>query len=128
MWKTRRNIDEAENAGPTQREILKEVLLVAAESDMWLTLEELARVTKYPPASISAQLRHLRKPEFGGYVVEKRRCEVEEAQRSTKRERVWEYQMRRAVWLGAGVEIAALAEVAGSGSDAVSEKAGEIGK
>ena len=124
MWKTRRNIDGAMNAGPTQREILKEVLLVAAASDMWLTLEELARVTKYPPASISAQLRHLRKPEFGGYVVEKRRCEVEEAQRSTKRERVWEYQMRRALWLNAGAEIVAAAEVAGSDS----EKAAEIGK
>lgn len=123
MWKTRRNIDGPENAGPTQREILKEVLLVAAEGDMWLTLEELARVTKYPPASISAQLRHLRKPEFGGYVVEKRRCEVEEAQRSTKRERVWEYQMRRALWLNERAGIALVAEV---GSD--SEKAAEIGK
>jgi hypothetical protein len=27
--------------------------------------------THYPPASISAQLRHLRKPEYGGFVVEK---------------------------------------------------------
>jgi len=45
----------------TQREILQEVLLCAARYDVWMTLEELAHKTRYPEASISAQLRHLRK-------------------------------------------------------------------
>lgn len=40
----------------------------------WVTLPELAGATGYPEASISAQLRHLRKPQFGGYKVEKKRA------------------------------------------------------
>jgi hypothetical protein len=39
----------------------------------WYTLAEIEAYTGYPQASISAQLRHLRKPKFGGYLVEKRR-------------------------------------------------------
>jgi hypothetical protein len=39
----------------------------------WRTLGEIEEVTDDPQASISAQLRHLRKERFGGYVVEKRR-------------------------------------------------------
>lgn len=35
----------------------------------WFTLPQLAEVTGDPPASISAQLRHLRKPRFGGHTV-----------------------------------------------------------
>ena len=38
----------------------------------WRTLDEIATVTGDPHASISAQLRHLRKPRFGSYMVEKR--------------------------------------------------------
>lgn len=38
----------------------------------WRTLEQLRRITGDPEASISAQLRHLRKPRFGGHTVEKR--------------------------------------------------------
>jgi hypothetical protein len=38
----------------------------------WRTLDEIAHATGDPHASISAQLRHLRKPRFGAYVVEKR--------------------------------------------------------
>jgi hypothetical protein len=38
----------------------------------WLTLKEIAQQTGDPPASISAQLRHLRKPRFGAYVLHKR--------------------------------------------------------
>lgn len=41
----------------------------------WRTLNEIAEVTGDPPASISAQLRHLRKPRFGKWPVEKRRVE-----------------------------------------------------
>jgi len=38
----------------------------------WRTLAEIESVTGDPPASISAQLRHLRKKRFGSYVVERR--------------------------------------------------------
>ena len=37
----------------------------------WRTLREIAQRTGDPEASISAQLRHLRKPRFGGYTVER---------------------------------------------------------
>lgn len=37
----------------------------------WLTLGELESLTGDPPASISAQLRHLRKAKFGAHGVEK---------------------------------------------------------
>ncbi len=70
-----------------QREILLEVLRIAAQYETWVTLEELAGKTKFPPASISAQLRHLRKARFGGWTVERRRrAWVEE-------ELVWEYRL-----------------------------------
>jgi hypothetical protein len=37
----------------------------------WRTLKEIAMLTGDPEASISAQLRHLRKPRFGSHEVEK---------------------------------------------------------
>ena len=39
----------------------------------WRTLAEIKAVTGDPEASISAQLRHLRKARFGGHLIEKRR-------------------------------------------------------
>ncbi len=39
----------------------------------WYTLAEISGFLGYPEASVSAQLRHLRKPKFGGWLVEKRR-------------------------------------------------------
>ena len=38
----------------------------------WRTLDEIHRRTNDPHASISAQLRHLRKPRFGSHIVERR--------------------------------------------------------
>lgn len=35
----------------------------------WRTLQEISRNTGDPESSISAQLRHLRKERFGGYIV-----------------------------------------------------------
>lgn len=43
--------------------------------------------TNVPEASISAQLRHLRKKAFGGYRVEKRRS-------GPKKKGLWEYRVR----------------------------------
>jgi hypothetical protein len=73
--------------GGTQRETLLTVLRLAAQYETWVTLAELAGKTKFPPASISAQLRHLRKAKYGGWVVEKRRREW------VKEELVWEYRL-----------------------------------
>ena len=42
-------------------------------SGHWCTLADIEAFTGYPQASISAQMRHLRKAKFGGYLVEKRR-------------------------------------------------------
>jgi hypothetical protein len=91
----------------TQLEVIRDILLSAAEcADAvalrpyrllwnpaqlaedagWMTLRELAELTSYGEASISAQLRHLRKPQFGSYVVEKRH-------RSFGRRTTWEYRI-----------------------------------
>lgn len=37
----------------------------------WRTLQQIADATGDPPASVSAQLRHLRKRRFGSHTVEK---------------------------------------------------------
>ena len=49
----------------------------------WWSLAEIAAALDYPESSISAQLRHLRKPAFGGYNVEKQR----------RRGGTWEYRV-----------------------------------
>ena len=59
----------------------------AAMSDnTWHTLSELEAVTTDPQASISAQLRHLRKERFGSYTIEKRR-------RGDETSGLWEYRL-----------------------------------
>jgi hypothetical protein len=80
-----------------QRDVLCDVMLSARQCETWLTLEELAKLTHYPPASISAQLRHLRKPEYGGFVVEKRPRVVGTVLRGEDFGTVWEYQLRRTI-------------------------------
>jgi DNA-binding transcriptional ArsR family regulator len=40
----------------------------------WRTLDEISYNTGAPQASVSAQLRNLRKIKYGGYVIERRRC------------------------------------------------------
>lgn len=47
----------------------------AIKDGNWYTLNAIAEVTEDPPASVSAQLRHLRKPRFGGYNIEKKHIE-----------------------------------------------------
>jgi hypothetical protein len=71
----------------TQMQVLLEVLRIAAQYETWVSLAELADKTKFPPASISAQLRHLRKEKFGGWKVERRRREW------SRDELVWEYKL-----------------------------------
>jgi len=69
-------------------------MLAAGKYGAWMTLRELARLTCYGEASISAQLRHLRRAECGGYVLEKR---VREAEVVGSEEHfvVWEYRLTR---------------------------------
>jgi hypothetical protein len=76
----------------SQREVLRDVMLSANQCGAWLTLRELSMVTRYGEASISAQLRHFRKEEFGAYVVEKR-VRRSEAEPLRSHGAVWEYRM-----------------------------------
>lgn len=52
----------------------------------WRTLQEIADRTGDPPASISAQLRHLRKKRFGLHTVERR-------SRGDRVAGLWEYRV-----------------------------------
>jgi len=52
----------------------------------WRTLDEIAEATGDPHASISAQLRHLRKEKFGKHDVDKR-------PRGNRAQGLWEYQL-----------------------------------
>ena len=56
-----------------QHEVIRNWML---KHHLWKTLAEIEEATGYPQASISAQLRHLRKPQFGSYIVEKRRRSI----------------------------------------------------
>jgi len=47
-------------------------VLDVMQSYKWITLQEIAALTHAPQASVSAQLRNLRKPKFGNYTVDKR--------------------------------------------------------
>jgi hypothetical protein len=54
----------------------------------WRTLNEIADATDDPAASISAQLRHLRKYRFGSWTVDKRR-------RGNESLGLWEYRLTK---------------------------------
>ena len=57
----------------------------------WRTLAEIEALTRDPQASISAQLRHLRKPRFGAYLVDKR-------PRGDRSSGLFEYRVRERDW------------------------------
>jgi alkylated DNA nucleotide flippase Atl1 len=44
----------------------------AMKDGQWRTLEQIADMTGDPTPSVSAQLRHLRKPRFGSHTVDRR--------------------------------------------------------
>jgi hypothetical protein len=83
----------------SQREIIRDVMVSAADCETWLTLGELRALTRYGEASISAQLRHLRKNENGGYEVVKRHREGGRPGgrpgTDGRGECVWEYRVTR---------------------------------
>jgi hypothetical protein len=80
--------------GRSQREVLRDVMLSAAECGTWLTLRELSRLTNYGEASISAQLRHLRKPRYGSFVIDKQVRKYDDVTQVAERGAVWEYRLR----------------------------------
>ena len=87
----------------SQREVIRDVMLAAADCDTWLTLGELRALTRYGEASISAQLRHLRKLENGGYDVSKQRREDAVGAGASvdgRGECVWEYRILRILQTG----------------------------
>ncbi len=84
----------------TQLAAIRELTTRASARGVWLTLAEIAEATEFAEASISAQLRHLRKAHHGGYHVEKRhRCSARGMAtlrkiRDTRRGPViWEYRV-----------------------------------
>lgn len=54
----------------------------------WHTLPEIAAMTGEPEASISARLRDLRKPRFGGHIIDRRYVG----------DGLWEYQWQGRPW------------------------------
>ena len=52
----------------------------------WYTLDEIHKATNDPHASISAQLRHLRKKRFCSHIIEKR-------PRGNRSKGLWEYRL-----------------------------------
>ena len=89
-----RNERSVRTSVPSQREVLRDVLLSATECSSWLTLRELSQLTQFGEASISAQLRHLRKPKYGSYVVEKR-VRRDAIVRDAEHGAIWEYRLRQ---------------------------------
>jgi hypothetical protein len=81
-----------------QRDVIRAVMLQLGEpgpksgTSCWLTLAEIAEMTGYPPASVSAQLRHLRNG-TGGYGGPL--CDVQKRRRGEPRDGLWEYRVSR---------------------------------
>jgi hypothetical protein len=67
------SMSERSEENDTQLKVIRELMLAHSLRNNWLTLGEIADVTEFGEASISAQLRHLRKPRYGRFRVEKRR-------------------------------------------------------
>ena len=69
-------MDSSESAfeeDETQLAAIRELMLRACARGVWRSLGEIAATTEFAEASISAQLRHLRKAHHGAHRVEKRR-------------------------------------------------------
>ncbi len=74
------DLDKARLSGQMVR------VLILMMDGQWRTLAEIEAATGDPPASVSAQLRHLRKSRFGGHTVDKRR-------RGEAGRGLWEYRV-----------------------------------
>jgi len=62
-----------------QMERVRNVMLAAAIRNEWLTVEEICQrlearyQMRFPAESVGADIRHLRKPQFGGYYIPPRK-------------------------------------------------------
>ncbi len=86
------SLRDRDNEDPTQLGIIRDLMLDAAGRGAWLTLTEIAEPTAFGEASISAQLRHLRKARHGRYRVEKRQRRIGESE-SGHAIWLWEYKV-----------------------------------
>jgi hypothetical protein len=118
----------------TQLTAIRELMRRAFVRGVWLTLGEIAEATEFAEASISAQLRHLRKPRHGSHRVEKRRRlpgRAAAGARNIRAERkgpvIWEYCVLPKRWRGPGRAKSEAAPGAGAGA-ARYEKADSSGK
>jgi hypothetical protein len=98
-WEARANESSLEE-DETQLAAIRELMRRALARGVWLTLGEIAEATEFGEASISAQLRHLRKAPHGGYRVEKRRRRLARAVGAMRKIRdarrglvTWEYRV-----------------------------------
>ena len=65
--------DERDNGRlQAQLDLVRQLTL---STELWYTLAELSQRTNFPEASVSARLRDLRKPKFGGYTVDRKYVE-----------------------------------------------------
>jgi hypothetical protein len=87
----------------TQLACIRDLMLDAARRGAWLTLAEIAELTEFGEASISAQLRHLRKARHGRYRVEKRLRRAGGAAAGNG-EAIWEYRVSAPPWGGSDAE------------------------
>jgi len=85
-------LHDHDHEDPTQLGTIRDLMLEAATRGAWLTLTEIAVPTEFGEASISAQLRHLRKARHGRYRVEKRRRRLGESE-AGRAAWLWEYQV-----------------------------------
>lgn len=88
------------DADETQLAAIRELMARASDRDVWLSLCEIAEATEFGEASISAQLRHLRKAHHGGFRVEKRRrggprrrASKRKIQDAIRGPMIWEYRV-----------------------------------
>jgi biotin operon repressor len=83
----------------SQRDVIRDTLISSANSDAWVTLAELRELTRFSEASISAQMRHLRKLKNGGFVLHKRHRDLPcsaELEFDGRRKVIWEYRLAKA--------------------------------
>jgi hypothetical protein len=76
----------------TQLGMIRDLMLEASARGAWLTLPEIGESTAFGEASISAQLRHLRKARHGRYRVEKRQRRLRQCEPG-QASWLWEYQV-----------------------------------
>jgi hypothetical protein len=80
----------------TQLAAIRELMQRSFARGVWLTLSEIAEITEFAEASISAQLRHLRKPRHGGHRVEKRRRHPHGAAEAPPK--IWDARRGPVIW------------------------------